>query len=375
MLYYRKQAKNSRQRLQGTDQSIVPALHGLLGSCVALLFVLLSSSVPVVAAVWLHIGFLYLTFGYNFQSALHEYRMSKFNTYRITSSASWRAFLYLLWEHNPLLGVGLLYMVLATVGNAVVLPRFLALVYAILLVIHYLFLQSGLGGLASFIGYVVLLANGASFLYSKLLWLSGAATCLFVLATAYQLWTSTCLSNSYPHSMKFGKKMVIEPSFHILPFYMFRLTYQKQLVWIIVSLLGGLLSHALWGVQNSSLFLFLSLLDLELLLDKKHKHLYAFINKYEFIKQSSMNFWQRFMISDACTYTYQNVLYMLVFLVVSQASFLAIGLQVLTVLGLGCLYYQLEERMYETSKKTNSILFQYVLFLALALLSGLLVMI
>ncbi|NQO19228.1 hypothetical protein HO979_04555 [Streptococcus suis] len=334
---------------------------------IALFFAFLTTICNVQTGLLVNTLVLYLLLAYNYDFTLKEFSLDKFKVYRTNSSHSTRLFLYLFMENNPLATASILHILATVLMNVQNLSKVLIIVNSVLLVLMWLGLKLLSHLYYKFLGICLILMMVV------------CAICgvkFIILLTVIQLVYMIILIMTLKKELRFfgvNSEKSDYQSKHIRGITLYNFVihnimtedYRKSIVKILGSLLAGFIFYYIFHSDGSSIFLFILLLELELLLDKKYKHQSNYISKYYFLRNSFRNLLERFLLSDNYIASIKILMYMLITGIAGRVPLGRLSFQIVVIILLGFVYYWAEEKMFEKQQKVNSFLFQYLTFIVL----------
>ncbi|HEL1810907.1 TPA: hypothetical protein TXY98_000617 [Streptococcus suis] len=334
---------------------------------IALFFAFLTTICNVQTGLLVNTLVLYLLLAYNYDFTLKEFSLDKFKVYRTNSSHSTRLFLYLFMENNPLATASILHILATVLMNVQNLSKVLIIVNSVLLVLMWLGLKLLSHLYYKFLGICLILMMVV------------CAICgvkFIILLTVIQLVYMIILIMALKKELRFfgvNSEKSDYQSKHIRGITLYNFVihnimtedYRKSIVKILGSLLAGFIFYYIFHSDGSSIFLFILLLELELLLDKKYKHQSNYISKYYFLRNSFRNLLERFLLSDNYIASIKILMYMLITGIAGRVPLGRLSFQIVVIILLGFVYYWAEEKMFEKQQKVNSFLFQYLTFIVL----------
>ncbi|HHT7734277.1 TPA: hypothetical protein ACT2FU_000939 [Streptococcus suis] len=334
---------------------------------IALFFAFLTAICNVQTGLLVNTLVLYLLLAYNYDFTLKEFSLDKFKVYRTNSSHSTRLFLYLFMENNPLATASILHILATVLMNVQNLSKVLIIVNSVLLVLMWLGLKLLSHLYYKFLGICLILMMVV------------CAICgvkFIILLTVIQLVYMIILIMTLKKELRFfgvNSEKSDYQSKHIRGITLYNFVihnimtedYRKSIVKILGSLLAGFIFYYIFHSDGSSIFLFILLLELELLLDKKYKHQSNYISKYYFLRNSFRNLLERFLLSDNYIASIKILMYMLITGIAGRVPLGRLSFQIVVIILLGFVYYWAEEKMFEKQQKVNSFLFQYLTFIVL----------
>ncbi|MGU7900776.1 hypothetical protein ACS6ZL_04090 [Streptococcus suis] len=357
-------SQNRERTLRSENQSF---LKIILVVTIALFFAFLTTICNVQTGLLVNTLVLYLLLAYNYDFTLKEFSLDKFKVYRTNGSHSTRLFLYLFMENNPLATASILYILATVLMNVQNLSKVLIIVNSVLLVLTWLGLKLLSHLYYKFLGICLILMMvvcaicGVKFI-----------TLLTVIQLVYMLILIMTLKKELRLFGVNSEKSDYQ-SKHIRGITLYNFVihnivtedYRKSIVKILGSLLAGFIFYYIFHSDGSSIFLFILLLELELLLDKKYKHQSNYISKYYFLRNSFRNLLERFLLSDSYIASIKILMYMLITGIAGRVPLGRLSFQIVVIILLGFVYYWAEEKMFEKQQKVNSFLFQYLTFIVL----------
>ncbi|HEM5300159.1 TPA: hypothetical protein U1366_000833 [Streptococcus suis] len=334
---------------------------------IALFFAFLTTICNVQTGLLVNTLVLYLLLAYNYDFTLKEFSLDKFKVYRTNSSHSTRLFLYLFMENNPLATASILHILATVLMNVQNLSKVLIIVNSVSLVLMWLGLKLLSHLYYKFLGICLILMMVV------------CAICgvkFIILLTVIQLVYMIILIMTLKKELRFfgvNSEKSDYQSKHIRGITLYNFVihnimtedYRKSIVKILGSLLAGFIFYYIFHSDGSSIFLFILLLELELLLDKKYKHQSNYISKYYFLRNSFRNLLERFLLSDNYIASIKILMYMLITGIAGRVPLGRLSFQIVVIILLGFVYYWAEEKMFEKQQKVNSFLFQYLTFIVL----------
>lgn len=334
---------------------------------IALFFAFLTAICNVQTGLLVNTLVLYLLLAYNYDFTLKEFSLDKFKVYRTNSSHSTRLFLYLFMENNPLATASILHILATVLMNVQNLSKVLIIFNSVLLVLMWLGLKLLSHLYYKFLGICLILMMVV------------CAICgvkFIILLTVIQLVYMIILIMTLKKELRFfgvNSEKSDYQSKHIRGITLYNFVihnimtedYRKSIVKILGSLLAGFIFYYIFHSDGSSIFLFILLLELELLLDKKYKHQSNYISKYYFLRNSFRNLLERFLLSDNYIASIKILMYMLITGIAGRVPLGRLSFQIVVIILLGFVYYWAEEKMFEKQQKVNSFLFQYLTFIVL----------
>ena len=357
-------SQNREVTLRSENQSFFKII---LLVTIALFFAFLTTICNVQTGLLVNTLVLYLLLAYNYGFTLKEFSLDKFKVYRTNSSHSTRLFLYLFMENNPLAMASILYILATVLMNVQNLSKVLIIVNSVLLVLMWLGLKLLSHLYYKFLGICIVLM------------IAVCAICgvkFITLLTVIQLVYIIILVMTLKKELRLFRLDIEKSDYkskHIRGITLYNFVihniiaedYRKSTVKMLGCLLAGLIFYYIFHSDGSSIFLFILLLELELLLDKKYKHQSNYISKYYFLQNSSRNLLERFLLSENYIVSIKILMCMLIMGIAGKVPLGRLSFQTVIFILLGFVYYWAEERMFEKQQKVNSFLFQYLTFVIL----------
>lgn len=334
---------------------------------IALFFTFLTTICNVQTGLLVNTLVLYLLLAYNYDFTLKEFSLDKFNVYRTNSSHSTRLFLYLFIENNPLATISILYILATVLMNVQDLSKILIIVNSVLLVLMWLGLKLLLHLYYKFLGIcLILMMVVCAICGVKFITLFTVIQLVYMIILIMTLKKELRLFGVASEKSDYQSKHIRGITLYNFVIHnIMAENYRKSIASILGSLLAGFIFYHVFHSDGSSLFLFILLLDLELLLDKKYKHQGNYIARYYFLRNSFRNLLERFLLSDSYIASIKILICMLIMGIAGRVPLERLGFQTMIIILLGFVYYWAEEKMFEKQQKVNHFFFQYLTFIVL----------